>query len=138
MNARRTLLLAAVAILIATAALAFALVATVRAGDEADSPPQDPAATSMPGHSRGAGVSFPPDMEHGAAAPQDGVRNATAAHGGRPLARTTDDDTCVFRLTAKASNGRSCPASSSPPGPTTARCPARRSGSHTGRRCASS
>ena len=99
MNARSTFYLASGAVLVAALSLALAVVATVRAGDDPASPPQVDQATKMSGHAMGSGMS---GMEHGAAAPQEGVPNATAARGGRTLAHSTDGDIWVFRLTARA------------------------------------
>jgi FtsP/CotA-like multicopper oxidase with cupredoxin domain len=100
MTTRSTFYLATAAVLVAALALALALVAAVRAGD-------DGATSSMPmsqggGHMMGgSSMSGGSSMEHGAPAPQDGVPDATASRGGRPLGHTTDGETWVFRLTAK-------------------------------------
>jgi FtsP/CotA-like multicopper oxidase with cupredoxin domain len=103
MNTRSTFYVASGAAVIAGLALALAVVATVRAGDEPAAPSQDAAETTgMSGHSMGSGMSNMSGTEHGAAAPQEGVPNATRARGGRPLAHTTDGGTWVFRLTAEA------------------------------------
>ncbi len=99
MTPRSTALLASGAVLIAAAALALAVVAAVRAGDDPAPPAQSARTVAESAQSTGAGMS---GMDHGAAAPGSGVPNAVAARGGRPLAYTTDGDTRVFRLTAKA------------------------------------
>ena len=97
MNARSAFLLAAGAAVVAALALTLAAVAAVRAGD--DPAPEAGQATDTTEHATGTGMS---GMEHGAGAPQEDVPNAAAARGGQPLAHTTDGDTWVFKLTAKA------------------------------------
>lgn len=97
MNARSAFLLAAGAAVVAALALTLAAVAAVRAGD--DPAPEAGRATDTTQHATGTGMS---GMEHGARAPQEDVPDATAARGGQPLAHTTDGDTWVFELTAKA------------------------------------
>ena len=96
MTTRSTFYLAAAAVVVAAAALALGGVAAVRAGD-------DGTAATAAGHAMSGmpGMSGTAEMGHGAAAPQEGVPDATAARGGQPLAHTTDGDTWVFNLVAK-------------------------------------
>jgi len=102
MNNRSTFFLATGAILVAALALALALVATVRAGDDGDGATNDTAMSQTGGHMMGGStMSGTSGMEHGAPASQEGVPNATAARGGQRLNYTIDGDTWVFRLTAK-------------------------------------
>ena len=89
MNDRSTFRLAAAGLLAATLALGVAVVAVVRAGD---TPAADGMGMTMSGSRSMA--------EHMAPAPTDGVPDATAARGGRPLAHTVDGDVWVFRLEA--------------------------------------
>ena len=107
MNNRSTLYLAAGAVLVAALALTLAVVATVRAGGDREGSPtssmQDWMSDEMPGDGGGHAMDGAmAGMEHGAAASREGVPDATAARGGQPLSYTTDGDTWVFRLTAKA------------------------------------
>jgi manganese oxidase len=103
MNTRSTFYLSAGAIFVAAVALALALVATVRADDDGDGMGNDAAMSQTGDHMMG-GSAMPggSEMEHGAAAPQEGVRNAPSARGGQRLAHTVDGDTWVFDLVAKA------------------------------------
>ena len=93
MTTRSTFYLAAAGIFVAALALALAVVATVRAGDDSAAMP-----TAMAEGDHSGGMA---GMDHGAAAPQEGVPDATATRGGERLAHETDGDTWVFKLTAK-------------------------------------
>jgi FtsP/CotA-like multicopper oxidase with cupredoxin domain len=97
MSARSTFYLSAAAMFIGVVALAVGLVAAVsaRGGTATD---DDAHTSSM------AGTGHAPSMgrmEHGAAAPDNGVPNATENRGGARLGHTTDGDTWVFRLNAR-------------------------------------
>jgi FtsP/CotA-like multicopper oxidase with cupredoxin domain len=100
MNERSTSYLAGGALLVAALALALAIVATVRAGNDSDasSTTSQMGGDMMGSSGMGSGMS---GMEHGAEAPQQGVPNATASRGGQSLAHTVEGDTWVFRLVAK-------------------------------------
>ena len=100
MNERSTFYLAAGAVLVAALALALALVATVRAGDDGDGATSNATTTGTGGHMTG-GPMMSGEMEHGAAAPREGVPDATATRGGQRLGHAVDGDTWVFRLTSK-------------------------------------
>jgi len=89
MKSRSTFWIAAAALLTAALALALGFVAVVRAGDDEPAAQAQIESMDMEG------------MAHGAAAPQEGVPNATASRGGRPLGHTTDGDTWVFDLTTR-------------------------------------
>jgi manganese oxidase len=104
-NARSTALVAA-GVLVATAALAAAIGAIAwPEGSPAGSPMDagmhmmggSPMSDSAMMHGSGSG-----GMDHGAAAPQQGVPDATAVKGGTRLRHRVDGDTWVFELTAKA------------------------------------
>jgi FtsP/CotA-like multicopper oxidase with cupredoxin domain len=85
-------------VIVSAVALALALVATVRA--DGTSTPAQMSMNQSGGHMMGASQ-MSGRMEHGTAAPQDGVPNAGANRGGRRLGHTTDGDTWIFELTAK-------------------------------------
>ena len=103
MNTRTNFYLATGAILAAAVALALALVATVRAGDDGGAATSQLPMSQSGGHTMGgSSMSGTSGMEHGAAASQAGVPNAAVNRGGQRLAHTTEGDTWVFNLTAKA------------------------------------
>jgi len=92
MNQKSTYWLAAAGLLVAMLALGLGLVAVVRAGDSSTT-----SANGM-GMSMSGSASM---MEHMAAAPMDGVPDATVARGGRLLPHTVDNGVWVFTLDAK-------------------------------------
>ncbi|CAN5253502.1 hypothetical protein BH09ACT13_BH09ACT13_03640 [soil metagenome] len=92
MNPRSTFWLAAAGLFVAMLALGLGLVAVVRS-DDSGTMSTDGMSMSM-----GGGPSM---MEHMAAAPMDGVPNATAKQGGQGLSYTIDNGVWVFTLEAK-------------------------------------
>jgi FtsP/CotA-like multicopper oxidase with cupredoxin domain len=94
MNQRSTFWLAAAGLLVAMLALGIGLVAVVRADDSSATA----AATDGMGMAMSGSQSM---MEHMAAAPMDGVRDASATRGGTPLPYTVDNGVWVFKLDAK-------------------------------------
>ena len=94
MTHRATTSLAVAAVLVAAVAIALAIVATVRANDHGSA--------GMPqGSETMTGMEMAGMGSHGAAAPQQGVPNATSTRGGEPLPHTNDRGVWVFRLTAR-------------------------------------
>ena len=94
MNQRSTFWLAAAGLLAAMLALGLGLVAVVRADDSSST-------TAASGGMDMAMASSQSMTEHMAAAPMDGVPDATATLGGNRLAYTVEQDVWVFRLEAK-------------------------------------
>jgi FtsP/CotA-like multicopper oxidase with cupredoxin domain len=99
MTNRTSTAVAVAALLIAVIAVPLALVALVRANDSS-SQTSDSSTGSMPGMSGMSGGAAMSD--HMAAAPMDGVPDATATTGGQPLTHTVDGDTWIFQLTTQA------------------------------------
>ena len=91
MNQKSTYWLAAAGLLVAMLALGIGLVAVIRAGDSSTT-----SADGM-GMSMSGSASM---MEHMAAAPMEGVPDATASRGGQVLAHTVDNGVWVFNLDA--------------------------------------
>lgn len=91
MNQRSTYWLAAAGLLVAMLALGVGVVAIVRADDSSNTP-------SGSGMSMSGSGSM---SEHMAAAPMDGVPDATESRGGQPLAHTVDNGVWLFTLDAK-------------------------------------
>ena len=91
MRNRSVFRLATAGLLVAMLALGIGLVAVVRAGNSSAS-----ASTGM-GMSMSTGQSM---MEHMAPAPSEGVPDATASEGGKPLAHTVENGVWVFNLEA--------------------------------------
>jgi FtsP/CotA-like multicopper oxidase with cupredoxin domain len=95
MQSRSPFWLAAAALLIAAVALPVALVAAVRAGDGSSS---SASGTSMGGMNMSGDSTM---SGHMAAAPTEGVPNATATRGGTRLAHTVQNGVWVFKLEAR-------------------------------------
>ena len=107
--------IAAAALLVAAAALPLAIVAVARSDDHNMSSKEmssmmgsssgsmmGSSSGSMGSGSMGSGSMGSTGMsDHMAPAPSKGVKDATAARGGQPLAHSVVGDTWVFRLTAK-------------------------------------
>lgn len=95
MTNRTSSAIAAAALLIAVVAVPLALVALLRASDQG-SQPVSAGMSGMSGMSSSSSMS-----DHMAAAPTEGVPNASKTRGAEPLAYTLDGDTWVFHLTAR-------------------------------------
>ena len=95
MNQRSTFWLAAAGLFAAMLALGVGFVAVVRADDSSST------TGGMDGMSMGMSMSGSQSMmEHMAAAPMDGVPDATANRGGQPLEHSVEDGVWVFSLEA--------------------------------------
>lgn len=95
MNQRSTFWLAAAGLFAAMLALGVGLVAVVRADDYSSTT----AAVDGMGMAMSGSQSM---MEHMAPAPMDGVPEASATRGGKPLPYTVANDVWVFNLEARS------------------------------------